>query len=190
MEVVFEVQNSSQKDFIVEFVQPNPKLSGLIVNPLVKDLPAHRSTLFSVKYNSQFRDFCAKAIEDLKKPEEQKSDLPKGTIARNKKITQRLEGKKEETKPADNKKGAPPAKAPAKEDKKAPPPKKGQPPPPDPAEEEERLRKEAEEAERIRVEALEADFDKFSELRKLGGLCYDFDIDDGNISINDTHQIN
>jgi hypothetical protein len=39
-EVVLTVSNNSQKDYIIEVVPPNPKLSGLVVNPLVNTVKA------------------------------------------------------------------------------------------------------------------------------------------------------
>ena len=37
-EVVLSVINSSQKDYVIEIVPPNPRISGIVVNPLVKQL--------------------------------------------------------------------------------------------------------------------------------------------------------
>jgi hypothetical protein len=39
-EVVLSLTNSSQKEYMFEIVPPNPRLSGIIVNPLVKSLKA------------------------------------------------------------------------------------------------------------------------------------------------------
>jgi len=39
-EIVLEVHNSSQKNYLIEIVPPHLNLSGLIVNPIVKPLPA------------------------------------------------------------------------------------------------------------------------------------------------------
>ena len=41
---------------MIELVPPNPKLSGIMVNPLVQNLASGKSTLVSVKYTSKFRD--------------------------------------------------------------------------------------------------------------------------------------
>jgi hypothetical protein len=49
---VFEIKNISHKDYLIEAVPPNMKLSGLIVNPLVIPLAAGRSSLMSIKYIS------------------------------------------------------------------------------------------------------------------------------------------
>ena len=56
-EVVLQLNNESNKNYMFEVVPPNPKVSGLIVNPTVKPLPANRSTLVSIRYDSAFRDF-------------------------------------------------------------------------------------------------------------------------------------
>lgn len=45
--------------------------------------------------------------------------------------------------------------------------------------EEERKRKEAEDLENARREELELNFDKHSELKRLGGKVHDFFVDDG-----------
>jgi hypothetical protein len=83
-EEVFEVSNHSQKNFMVEIVPPNPVLSGLYINPLVKSLSAGSSMLVSMKYISLFREFNAKALEDVNKPKESESgggdDVPKGMV--------------------------------------------------------------------------------------------------------------
>ena len=55
-ESVIELSNSSNKNFTIEVVPPPNKLSGLIVNPLVKPIEAGKSTLVSVKFDSLFRD--------------------------------------------------------------------------------------------------------------------------------------
>lgn len=55
-EVVLTLNNQTNKNYMIELVPPNPKLSGLMVNPLVQSLAAGKSTLVSVKYTSKFRD--------------------------------------------------------------------------------------------------------------------------------------
>lgn len=55
-EVVVQVTNDSTKNYLVELVPPNLKVSGLLVNPLVTDLKAGRSALICIRYNSEFRD--------------------------------------------------------------------------------------------------------------------------------------
>lgn len=67
-EVVFEIKNSSNKNYLVEAVPPNLTLCGIIVNPLVIPLAAGRSSLVSFKYYSKFRDFNAYTLADLYKP--------------------------------------------------------------------------------------------------------------------------
>jgi len=55
-EVVVQVTNDSTKNYLVELVPPNLKVSGILVNPLVTDLKAGRSALICIRYNSEFRD--------------------------------------------------------------------------------------------------------------------------------------
>jgi hypothetical protein len=55
-EVVLQLSNVSQKEYMIELVPPSVHLCGIIVNPLVKTIPAGTSTLVSLKYNSLFRD--------------------------------------------------------------------------------------------------------------------------------------
>jgi len=69
-EVVFEISNHSQKNFMLEICPPNPKISGLMINPLVKSLASGSSMLVSMKYLAAFRDFDAKAIENMDKLDE------------------------------------------------------------------------------------------------------------------------
>jgi hypothetical protein len=67
-EVVLQLNNESSRNFTFEVVPPNPKVSGIIVNPLVKPLPANRSTLVSIRYESAFRDLDYWTMQDLFKP--------------------------------------------------------------------------------------------------------------------------
>jgi len=96
-EVVLQISNKSQKNYTIEVVPPNPKVSGLIVNPLVKPLPAGRNTLVSVKYNSLFRDLNYHTYNDVFKP---KIPSPKNTGlvvgSKNKKLEERLKKEREE----------------------------------------------------------------------------------------------
>ena len=55
-EVVLELSNTSSKPYTFELVPPLFVVSGITVNPLVKQLEAGRSTLVSVRYDSKFRD--------------------------------------------------------------------------------------------------------------------------------------
>ena len=68
-EVVLELQNTSQKAVTVEVVPPLYKVSGILVNPLVKSLEAGRSTLVSVRYDSKFRDIDYKVMKSIMDPE-------------------------------------------------------------------------------------------------------------------------
>lgn len=67
-----------------------------MINPLVIPLAAGRSSLVSVKYHSKFREFNALTLEELYKPKgsDGSEALPKGMVARNKKLADRLEKKK------------------------------------------------------------------------------------------------
>lgn len=67
-EVVLQLNNESSRNYTFEVVPPNPKVSGIIVNPLVKPLPANRSTLVSIRYESAFRDLDYWSMKDLFKP--------------------------------------------------------------------------------------------------------------------------
>ena len=67
-EVVVELRNTSAKDFTFEVVPPMNGISGLTVNPLVKPIMSGKSTLVSIKYNSEFRDFTYQTMENLVKP--------------------------------------------------------------------------------------------------------------------------
>jgi len=51
-----------------EIFPPNPKLSGIMVNPLVKGLKGGQSTLVSVKYTSKFRDLTHAALSTVNVP--------------------------------------------------------------------------------------------------------------------------
>lgn len=128
-EVVLEVKNTSLKNLLMELVPPNFQISGLIVNPLVVPLQAGRSSLVSIKFHSNFRDFSAQALEDMYKPKLIGKDgeelIPKGMVARNRKIAERLEKKKKEQDSAQaadpKKKGLPPAPVKKEEVKKEAP---------------------------------------------------------------------
>ncbi len=169
---------------MVETVPPNVQISGLIVNPLVTQLEAGKSTLVSIKYNSMFRDVTYKTVDELFKPKSKEGDVAPGLVVKNKKLEARLKKEKDaaaSAAPADPKaKGkAPPAKP---EPKKAEPAGKAVKKTPAQEEEErleaERLAREAEEAEAARIKALEDAFDKAGVLRSLGGRVYDFDVED------------
>lgn len=67
-EVVVELSNSSQRNFTIEVVPPMNEVSGLTVNPLVKPIEAGKSTLISVKYNSEFRDLTYAKMNEIVKP--------------------------------------------------------------------------------------------------------------------------
>lgn len=155
-----------------------------MVNPLVKELPAGKATLVSIKYTSKFRDLTNKILTEINQAKG-KFEVPPGMVKVNKKLQARLEAKKGEQEAANaanadpKKKGAPP---PAKKDE---PPKKdakgkGGPTEEELKAEEDRLKAEAEEAERKKQEELERNFDRDGELTKLGGKVFNFEVDDNN----------
>jgi hypothetical protein len=94
------LKNTSQKMMLVEVVPPHPGLSGITVNPVVIPMSAGRQALVSLRYTAAFRDLTAASMANLNKAQ-QKADsgeneegMPKGLVARNKKIAERLEKKK------------------------------------------------------------------------------------------------
>lgn len=185
-EVVVQVTNDSNKNYIVEIVPPNNQVCGLMVNPLVTDLKAGRSSLICIRYNSAFRDLTLKKMEELFKPKESMDNKP-GMGVRNKKLEEKIKREREEAAkdaPVDPKAkgGKAPAPAPAKkEEPKKPDPKAPKKTPQQEEEERleaERIKREAEEAEAARQKALEDAFDKVAELKSMGGRIYDFDVED------------
>ena len=60
--------NTSSKDYVFELVPPNPKVSGIMINPLVKTLEAGKGTLVSIKYDSKFRDLTHQSFTEMNKP--------------------------------------------------------------------------------------------------------------------------
>lgn len=186
-EVVLSLTNNTQKEYNIELVPPNPQLCGLMVNPLVKELPAGKATLVSIKYTSKFRDFTNKVLTEINQAKG-KFEVPPGMVKVNKKLQARIDAKKGEAEAANaaanadpkGKKGAPP---PAKKDE---PPKKdakgvkGGPTEEELKAEEDRIKEEAEQAAKDLEAALERNFDRDGEMNKLGGKVYNFDIDDDN----------
>ena len=80
----------SQKGYTIECVPPLGSLSGLVVNPLVQPVQAGKSTLVSIKYNSDFRDMTYKFMHDEVKPsnEPKNEGLLKGI--KNKRLAERI----------------------------------------------------------------------------------------------------
>jgi hypothetical protein len=173
----------------MEVAPPNPQLSGIMVTPLVRQVPAGKPALFSIKYTSNFRNFGPHTMKDLNKVEkdEDKKDedteeakkTPKKEKRRNKKLEDRLKKKKDETDATGGdpkKKGAPaqPPAQPKKDEKKEEKKGKGGAEVDD---EEEKRRMEAEEEEkRIREEA-ESKFNRATELAKIGGKVFEFGVE-------------
>jgi hypothetical protein len=75
-EVVLQLNNTSSKNYTFEVVPPKPSVSGIIVNPLFKPLPANKSTLVSIKYESAFRDLTYWTMQDMEPPAESLSQGP------------------------------------------------------------------------------------------------------------------
>jgi len=67
-ESVVELANKSGKNYTVEVVPPINKVSGLIVNPLVKPIEAGKSTLVSIKFDSRFRDLTYSSHQEIMAP--------------------------------------------------------------------------------------------------------------------------
>lgn len=93
-EVVLELQNTSQKNYTVEVVPPLYKVSGILVNPLVKQLEAGRSTLVSVRFDSKFRDIDYKVMKSIMEPEIQESKNTGLVSVRNKRLEERIKKEK------------------------------------------------------------------------------------------------
>lgn len=183
-----QLTNDSTKNYMIELVPPNLKISGLLINPLVTELKAGKSSLVCIRYNSDFRDLTYARMQELFRKDDFGDNIP-GIGIKNKKLDQRLKKEKEE---ADSKaaladpkaaakggaKPGPPAAAPKKEEAKKVDPKAAKKTPQQ--EEEERLEaerkiKEAEDAETARLQALEDAFDKHAELKTMGGKVFDFE---------------
>lgn len=95
-EVVFEIRNTSQKNYMLEMIPPNFQLTGILINPLVVPLSGGKSALVSFKYHSKFREFNARTLEELYKPKIKDGDIvPKGMV-RNKLLEERLAKKKKD----------------------------------------------------------------------------------------------
>lgn len=151
---------------MIEICPPSAKLSGIVVNPLVKNIAAGQSTLVSLKYNSLFRDLTHASLENAKKgtSDDKTVGAPAGMVTKNKKIEAFLKSRKEaaaEAAPVADKKGKDKAPAkkeepPKKDDKKG----KGGPTAEEEEAEAERLRQEEAEKERLRIEAIEKAFNK------------------------------
>lgn len=75
---------------------PLNKVSGLLVNPLVKDLEAGRSTLVSIRYDSKFRDIDYKTMMSIMQPEIGEGKGTGLVNIRNKKLEERLKKEKAE----------------------------------------------------------------------------------------------
>lgn len=157
-----------------------------MVNPLVKELPAGKGTLVSLKYTSHFRDLTNKKLTEINQAKG-KFEVPPGMVKVNKKLQARIEAKKGEAEAANAANADPKAK------KGAPPPAKKEDPPKKDAKgakggpteeelkaEEDRIKEEAEEAKRQAEAELERKFDRDGEMTKLGGKVFNFEVEDEN----------
>ena len=70
VELVTQIENPSNKTYMVELCPPKPQLSGIMITPVVMQIPPQKSSLVSVKYLSSFRDFNAFTLEKLQKEED------------------------------------------------------------------------------------------------------------------------
>lgn len=93
-EVVLELKNTSSKAYTVEVVPPNIKVSGILVNPLVKQLDAGRSTLISIRYDSKFRDIDYKMMQSILQPQIAESKNTGLVSVRNKRLEERIKKEK------------------------------------------------------------------------------------------------
>ena len=104
---------------------PLPAVSGLTVNPLVKNLKPGKATLVQIKYDSDFRDLTHANLEAALNPKKNgDNNMPPGLVKVNPRLKKKIDALKNaeaEAAPVDPKakKGAPPP-APKKEE----PPKK------------------------------------------------------------------
>ena len=66
-------------------------MSGLTVNPLVKPIEGGKSTLISIKYNSEFRDLTYTKMQEIIKPAQNASKAT-GMItgAKNKRLAEKI----------------------------------------------------------------------------------------------------
>jgi hypothetical protein len=90
-EVVLQLNNQSAKEYVVELVPPLAALSGLTVNPLVKNLKPGRATLVQIKYDSDFRDLSYNSLDAALNPKKKQADqVPDGMVAVNRKLAAKI----------------------------------------------------------------------------------------------------
>lgn len=70
VEFVTQIENPTQKTFMVELIPPKQMLSGIMITPVVMQIPPQKSNLVSIKFKSEFRDFSAQILEKLNKDRE------------------------------------------------------------------------------------------------------------------------
>ena len=69
VEIVTQIENPSNKTYMVELMPPKHQLSGIMITPVVMQIPPQKSSLVSVKYKAEFRDFNAFTMDKLHKNE-------------------------------------------------------------------------------------------------------------------------
>lgn len=55
---------------MVELMPPKHQLSGIMLTPVVMQIPPNKSALVSIKYTSGFREFNAMTLERIQKEED------------------------------------------------------------------------------------------------------------------------
>lgn len=70
VEIVTQIENPTNKTYMVELIPPKHQLSGIMITPVVMQIPPQKSNLVSIKYKSEFRDFNAFTMETLQKEED------------------------------------------------------------------------------------------------------------------------
>lgn len=70
VEIVTQIENPTSKTYMVELLPPKHQLSGIMVTPVVMQIPPQKSSLVSIKYKSGFRDFNAFTLENIQKEED------------------------------------------------------------------------------------------------------------------------
>ena len=70
VEIVTQIQNPTSKTYMVELLPPKPQLSGIMLTPVVIQIPPQKASLISIKYKAAFREFNAQTMVKIRKDEE------------------------------------------------------------------------------------------------------------------------
>jgi hypothetical protein len=70
VEIVTQIENPTQKTYIVELMPPKHQLSGIMLTPVVMQIPPHKSALVSIKFTSAFREFNAMTLQKIQNDED------------------------------------------------------------------------------------------------------------------------